>query len=114
MAPMSEIKESLTRFGAMAKSHWETFRPRMVAHLKKEGVYHDALVNAQEQATAQIGEQVSKRGNDLESAREAALQMFVLLPSEAEEPILPADRMPFSQPEPTTISPTTTKSASAR
>src|SRR5260370_2168973 len=84
----------------MARDHWAEFRPRMVAHLKKEGVYLAALLNAQEQASAMIAEQVSRLGNDLESAREMALAQFVLLRSEKEQPVLDADSMPYSQPEP--------------
>ena len=97
-----EIQVSgLTRFGLMAKNHWEKFRPKMVAHLKRELVYKSALLNAQEMAKELIGQEVSKLGNSLENAREKALAMYVLLPSEAEQPILEADRMPYSQPEPT-------------
>ena len=95
----NEVK-GLTRFGLMARDHWAEFRPRMVAHLKKEGVYLAALLNAQEQASAMIAEQVSRLGNDLESAREMALAQFVLLRSEKEQPVLDADSMPYSQPEP--------------
>jgi hypothetical protein len=92
----------LTHWGAMAKKHWEEFRPRMVAHLKKEGVYEDALVNAQDRAAAMYGDQVH-RGNNPESAKEMALQMFILLPEETREQELDVDRMPFSQPAPTTM-----------
>lgn len=95
--------EQLTRFGRMAKTHWETHRPKMVAHLKKTGEYQEALVNAQTQAEQLTAREVSQRGNDLESARAMALEQFVLLPSEGELQTLPADRMPFSQPDTTTV-----------
>lgn len=96
---MDEIL-NLTRYGRMAQRHWETHRPRMVAHLKQTLMYHQALLNAQERTRDLVTAEV-RRGNDVDSAREMALAMFVLLPSEAELPTLPADRMPFSQPEST-------------
>lgn len=92
---------SLTRYGRMAKNHWEKYRPRMVEQLKKDGVYHDALLNAQEQAGKLVAEQVSRLGNDVDSAREMALRLYVLLPSEEEQPVLEVDRMPFLDQEPT-------------
>lgn len=95
--------QSLTGFAKMAQSHWEQFRPRMVKHLKREGVYQAALLNAQEQAKAMIAHQVSDLGNDLESAREMALSTFIFVRSEKEQPTLDPDSMPFSQPEPPTM-----------
>src|SRR5713226_2218495 len=85
----------------MAQRHWEEFRPRMVAHLKREGVYRAALLNAQEQTKATIADQVH-RGNSMDNAKEMALSIFVLVRSEKEQPILDPDSMPYSQPEPPT------------
>ena len=95
----SDEIRNLIRYGRMAQRHWEKYRPRMVAHLKQTLIYHQALLNAQEQTRDLVTEEV-RRGNDVDSARDMALAMFVTLPSEEELPILPADRMPFSQPEP--------------
>jgi hypothetical protein len=78
----------LTRFGAMADQHWRQHRPRMYLHLKAKGLLMEALLNAQERAKTMIGQMVGEQGCDLESAREAALREFVLLPSEDEEPVL--------------------------
>jgi hypothetical protein len=91
----------LTRFGAMADQHWKEHRPRLYQHLKARSLLMPALLNAQERAKTMIGQMVSEQGYDLESAREAALREFVLLPSEDEEPVLSVDRMPFDQPAPT-------------
>ena len=91
----------LTRFGAMADQHWKEHRPRLYQHLKARSLLMPALLNAQERAKTMIGQMVGEQRYDLESAREAALREFVLLPSEDEEPVLSVDRMPFDQPAPT-------------
>ena len=96
-----ESQMRLEMYGRRAKAHWEEHRPRMVAHLKKMGVYLDALVNAQNLARDQIARLVSDQGMEINQAKELVLNDLVFLPTEEEEPILPPDRMPFSQPEPT-------------
>jgi hypothetical protein len=91
--------EPLTRFGRMADRHWREHRPNMVRHLQKAGVYQEALSNAQERAK-DLGADLVGRGADPAAAQEEAMRTHILLPSEEEQPTLPADRMPFSQPAP--------------
>ncbi len=90
----------LRPWGLMAKKHWEEHRPRMVAHLKKQGVYRDALILAQEKA-AQMSDSLAKRGLDGHQAQWEGKLAYLLLPAEDEEAVLDHDRMTFSQPEPT-------------
>ena len=100
MTPAEDVS-GLTRFGQMADQHWKEHRPGLYQHLKASSLLMPALLNAQERAKTMIGQMVGEQGYDLESAREAALREFVLLPSEDEEPVLSVDRMPFDQPAPT-------------
>lgn len=94
---------ALTAWGRQADRHWQEHRPNMVRHLKAAGVYHQALLNAQERAKDLASEMVGQ-GADPMSAQHEAMRKHILLPSEAEQPTLPADRMPFTQPEPSTDS----------
>ena len=90
----------LRPWGLLAKKHWEEHRPKMVAHLKRQGVYRDALLLAQEKAGV-LSDQLAKGGLDGHQAQWEGKLAFVLLPSEEEKAVLDNDQMPFSQPEPT-------------
>lgn len=91
---------SLTSYGHQALSHWQQHRPKMYRRLQLNGQLKKAALDAQEKAKTRTADLV-RAGSDLDSAREAALREFVLLPSESEEPMLDPDRMPYGQPDPT-------------
>ncbi len=93
----------LRPWGILAKTHWEKHRPRMVAHLKRQGVYRDALVIAQEKAVA-LAAALAVGGLDGHQAQWEGKLTYLLLPAETEQAHLDHDLMPFSQPEPITAS----------
>lgn len=90
--------DRLMAFGMMAKNHWEKYRPKMVAELKRRGVYQEALIMAQETAKKVLANRMmatDRTGMALEVARKEVLEEFILLPDEKEVPTLSPDRMPW-------------------
>jgi len=77
-----------------AMNHWQIHRPKMYQTLKKEKTLQKAAEWASESA-CQLGGSLVHQGMDWDAARELALQMFVLLPSEEEEEVLSPERTPF-------------------
>lgn len=95
--PRKPKMEGLTTFGLQAKAHWEKYRPKMVAKLKRMGVYREALLTAQETAKKVLENRIAagdRTGMELELAREIALR-FIRLPDEREVPKLDPDLMPW-------------------
>ena len=82
--------------GMLAEKHWTTYRPKMVAHLRKVGALKDALTWATDQTEKDLISTLRHSAQET-AARERAMTN-ILLPPEREVPILSQDLMPFPQP----------------
>jgi len=87
----------LQTWGIEALRHWKKHRPKMYAHLEKLGLLEQAALDAQERSGEAILD-LLQEAVPIEQAKELILPRLIYLPSEEEEPTLPPDRMPFSQP----------------
>lgn len=79
----------LLNYGRMAEAHWREHRPRMVAELEAENRLQAALLDAQEQTTAdmeRLTRQFQKQGLTAEQAHQQAWELvrekYILLPPE--------------------------------
>ena len=90
---------NLSRIGRLADQHWRKHRPNMVRHLRKKGVYKEALLEVQEKAELALVDLISRKGAKPHQAWELVMNQMVFLPSEDEVPVLPPDQMPYSQPQ---------------
>ena len=75
------------------RRQWEAARPRMVAKLKAQGDWEEAVKWADRQATQELV-WLMQRGTQWWQAEEVALAPF-MLPSEKEQKTLTQDQMPF-------------------
>jgi len=71
----------------------------MVQHLRKQGVYKQALLEVQERASSALVDLIGRKGATVHQAWELVMNQMVFLPSEEEVPVLPPDQMPYSQPQ---------------
>ncbi len=77
-------------YARMAEAHWREHRPRMVAELEAEGRLQAALLDAQEQTTADLTRlirQFTRQGLNPQQAYDQAWELvrekYILLPPEA-------------------------------
>lgn len=79
-------------YGRMAETHWREHRPRMVAELEAENRLRTALIDAQEQTTAdmeRLTRQFIKQGSTPQHAHDQAWELvrekYILLSPEPKE-----------------------------
>jgi hypothetical protein len=79
-------------YGRMAEKHWREHRPRMVAELETENRLQAALLDAQEQTTADMERLIrhfTRQGLNPQQAHDQAWELvrekYILLPPEAKE-----------------------------
>lgn len=79
----------LLAYGRMAEAHWREHLPRMVRDLEAQGQLHQALIEAQEQATAEMDRLIrdlSRQGLNPQQAHDRAWELvrekYLLLPPE--------------------------------
>jgi len=79
-------------YGRMAETHWREHRPRMVAELEAENRLQAALMDAQEQTTADMERlirQFTRQGLTPQQAHDQVWELvrekYILLPPEAKE-----------------------------
>ena len=90
----NEEDVELSAWGKKALEVWKKSRPKMYRELKKRGLLKTAAVWAQERTKGQVAAWV-RAGWIPEYAREEALRIWILLPSEKEQKELSPDRMPW-------------------
>lgn len=85
------MKELLI-YGRLAETHWREHRPRMVAELEAENRLRIALIDAQEQTTADMERlirQFIKQGSTPQQAHDQAWELvrekYILLSPEPKE-----------------------------
>lgn len=79
----------LTQYGRMAEKHWREHRPKMVCELKRKGLLHQMLLEAEEKTKdemATLRTDLMQRGSTAQQAQTQAWEMvrekYVLLPPE--------------------------------
>ena len=79
----------LLAYGRMAEAHWREYLPRMVRDLEAQGRLRQALIEAQEQATAEMDRLIrdlSRQGLNPQQAHDRAWELvrekYLLLPPE--------------------------------
>jgi len=79
-------------YGRMAETHWREHRPRMGAELEAENRLQGALLDAQEQTTADMERlirQFTRQGLNPQQAHDQAWELvrekYILLPPEVKE-----------------------------
>ncbi len=79
----------LLAYGRMAEAHWREHLPRMVRELESQGRLQQALIEAQEQATAEMDRLIrdlSRQGFNPQQAHDRAWELvrekYLLLPPE--------------------------------
>jgi hypothetical protein len=79
----------LLAYGRMAEAHWREHLPRMVRDLEAQGQLQQALIEAQEQATAEMDRLIrdlSRQGLNPQQAHDRAWELvrekYLLLPPE--------------------------------
>jgi hypothetical protein len=97
---------------SQAKAHWKQFRPKMYAELEKKGLLHERAVKAAEQTEDDLLHLVNEEGLDHQAAWEAVRERYLFLPSEEDQPDLAGPNSTPEEQEPTTESPTPTRSES--
>lgn len=85
-------EEKLGAWGTMALEVWKKSRPKMYRRLKKSGLLMTAALWAQERTKEQVAAWV-RAGWVPEYARDEALRIWILLPSEKEQKELSVDQM---------------------
>lgn len=90
----NEEDAELTVWGKKALEVWKKSRPKMYQELKKRGLLKTAAVWAQERTKEQVAAWV-RAGWLPEYARQEALRIWILLPSEKEQKELSVDQMPW-------------------
>ena len=83
---------SVQELKALARKHWEQWRPKEVARLKAEGKLDQALQGAANLAQTEIEHLMSKRHYSESEAREVALPKFILLKPEPDADGLDAEQ----------------------
>lgn len=87
-------EEKLSAWGKKALEVWKKSRPKMYRRLKKSGMLMTAALWAQERTKEQVAAWV-RAGWVPEYARDEALRIWILLPSEKEQKELSVDQMPW-------------------
>ena len=79
----------LLAYGRMAEAHWREYLPLMVRDLEAQGRLQQALIEAQEQATAEMDRLIrdlSRQGLNPQQAHDRAWELvrekYLLLPPE--------------------------------
>jgi len=79
----------LTQYGRMAEKHWREHCPKMVRELKRRGLLHQMLLEAEEKTKDEMAAlrlELMKQGKTAQQAHDQAWEMvrekYILLPSE--------------------------------
>ena len=79
----------LTQYGQMAEKHWREHCPKMVRELKRRGLLHQMLLEAEEKTKDEMAAlrlELMKQGKTAQQAHDQAWEMvrekYILLPSE--------------------------------
>ena len=80
---------TLTQYGRMAEKHWREHCPKMVSELKRKGLLHQMLVEAEQKTKAEMAElriKFRKQGMSAQQAHDRAWELtrekYILLPPE--------------------------------
>jgi uncharacterized protein YggE len=81
---------TLTQYGTMAEKHWREHCPKLVQELKRNGLLHQMLQEAEEKTKDEMATlrlELMKQGKTAEQAQRQAWEMvrekYILLPPEA-------------------------------
>jgi len=82
----------LLAYGRMAEAHWREHCPRLVRELETQGKLQEALLEAQEQTTAEmipLLRDLQRQGQTAQQAHDQAWELvrekYLLLPAESPE-----------------------------
>ena len=81
---------TLTQYGTMAEKHWREYCPKLVQELKRNGLLHQMLQEAEEKTKDEMATlrlELMKQGKTAEQAQRQAWELvrekYILLPPEA-------------------------------
>jgi uncharacterized protein YggE len=81
---------TLTQYGTMAEKHWREHCPKLVQELKRNGLLHQMLQEAEEKTKDEMATlrlELMKQGKTAEQAQRQAWELvrekYILLPPEA-------------------------------
>ena len=81
---------TLTQYGTMAEKHWREHCPKLVQELKRNGLLHQMLQEAEEKTKDEMATlrlELMKQGKTVEQAQRQAWELvrekYILLPPEA-------------------------------